>query len=89
MPDLCRNWRELGTTWDNRPEAQGQQPQRRRGLVLSALPLSAELRILSRKGCGFDSRRSHSGIVEWLRRPPARLLPSACSAKTSSYLSAF
>ena len=42
----------IGDYMGQQAEAQGQQPQHLRGLVLSTLPLSAELRILSRKGCG-------------------------------------
>ena len=59
MPDLCRNRRQLRTTRDNRP---GRKPNNHNTRVvctcLVSIP-SVELRILSRKGSGFDSRRSH------------------------------
>jgi hypothetical protein len=51
-------------------------------------PPSFELRILSRKGCGFDSRRSHSPLRQLLRRlhPAAVFPPSApnCTSECAS-----
>jgi hypothetical protein len=63
VSDLCRNRGQLGTTGDT---TLGRKPTNGNAHVvwccLLYLPLF-ELRILSRKGRGFDSRRSHARVT--------------------------
>ena len=59
MPDLCRNRRQLRTTRDNRPVREPNSHNTRVVCTCLVSTPSVELRILSRKGSGFDSRRSH------------------------------
>ena len=63
----------IGDQIGQQTEAHGQQPQCLCGLVLSGVSLSFGLRILSRKGSGFDSRHSHHALPIPGRRPLARL----------------
>jgi hypothetical protein len=68
VPDLCRNWRQLRTTGDNRP---GRKSNNDNARVVWSSPLASrsfELRILSRKGSGFDSRRSHLRSSNYLEQ---------------------
>jgi hypothetical protein len=56
---LCRNRRQLRNTRDNKPVRKPNSHNTRVVCACLVSTPSVELRILSRKGCGFDSRRSH------------------------------
>jgi hypothetical protein len=68
VPDLCRNWRQLRTTGDNRPGRKSNNDNARVVWSSPLAPRSFELRILSRKGSGFDSRRSHLRSSNYLEQ---------------------
>ena len=79
MPEPCRNKRQLLTTRNKRPEAQTQQPQHSRGLLLSTVTPPLKLRILSRKGSGSTPAVRIAISFQQLRVALAELGGEDCS----------